>query len=187
MLRVTRRRGQRGAVAVEAALITPLLIVLLFGIIEFGLLFKDYLGVTSAARAGVRTASSEPRVGTFAQDAANQVLREGAALDPDDIDEVWVYDANAQGFPDARTDFVTCVKCYRYRPNAAGTAMVAYGTTTWSSTSMNACAGDPLRDQVGVYIKYEHPAIVGLFFDSFTLMDHSVMSLEPVTVSTGCK
>ena len=40
------RRTERGAVSVEAAITTPLLVALAFGIIEFGLLLKDDLGVT---------------------------------------------------------------------------------------------------------------------------------------------
>ena len=76
----SRRRSQQGAVAVEAAIITPLFILLVFGIIEFGMVFKDFLAVTSSVRAGARMASAEPRNLNFAQDAADQVAREGGAL-----------------------------------------------------------------------------------------------------------
>jgi len=46
----------RGVVSVEMALVAPILIVLLFGIIEFGLVIKDYLGINQAAREAARTA-----------------------------------------------------------------------------------------------------------------------------------
>ena len=37
--------GERGASAVEAALVAPVVFLLLFGIIEMGMLFKDYQSV----------------------------------------------------------------------------------------------------------------------------------------------
>ncbi len=52
-----RRARRAGGVTVEAALLTPLLITLLFGIIEFGFVFKDLLVVHQAAREGARLAA----------------------------------------------------------------------------------------------------------------------------------
>ncbi len=53
-----RRQSKRtGSVSVEAALLTPLLITLLFGIIEFGFIFKDLLLIHQGAREGVRVAA----------------------------------------------------------------------------------------------------------------------------------
>ena len=50
-------RGDRGATAVEFALVAPILILLVFGVIEYGLWFSDSLsarqGVREAARQGV--------------------------------------------------------------------------------------------------------------------------------------
>lgn len=50
-------RGNRGAALVEFAIVSVLLIMLVFGIIEFALLMKDYLTVNQAAREGARVAS----------------------------------------------------------------------------------------------------------------------------------
>ena len=63
------------ALVVEAAIVTPVVMVLLFGMIELGFVFKDYLAVAGAVRAGVRTASANPRVANFAQVAANKVAQ----------------------------------------------------------------------------------------------------------------
>lgn len=52
-----KERGERGAVAVEFALILPLLVLLLFGIIEFGQAYNAYITVTHAAREGARLAA----------------------------------------------------------------------------------------------------------------------------------
>lgn len=185
---VRRRRGQRGAVAVEAALITPVLIFLVFGMIDFGMLFKDYLAVTSATRAGARIASAEPRQAAFAQDAADQVLLEGSALNASDITAVWVYKAGTNGYPSGRSDFASCSTCVKFKPLlVSGVWTMKQQSSSWSATSQNACAGDVNRDSIGVYVKYAHDATVGLFFDTFDLQDHTVMSLEPVTATAGCR
>ena len=41
----------------EFALILPLLVVLLFGIIQFGIIFNNYVTLTDAVRAGAREAA----------------------------------------------------------------------------------------------------------------------------------
>jgi len=61
---------QRGAVAVEFALILPVLVVLLFAIIELGLGFQRFEAINAAAREGARVASL-PTTSTV--DACNRV------------------------------------------------------------------------------------------------------------------
>lgn len=46
--------GSRGQALLELALILPVLLLLVFGIIEFGRVFHAYLVVTQAAREGAR-------------------------------------------------------------------------------------------------------------------------------------
>lgn len=52
-----RRRSERGAVAVEFALLLPLLVVILFGIIAFGIALFRVVNYVSAAREGARYAA----------------------------------------------------------------------------------------------------------------------------------
>ena len=47
--------SDRGAAAVEFALVFPVLILMLIGIVEFGSVFNTQLMLTSAAREGART------------------------------------------------------------------------------------------------------------------------------------
>lgn len=51
------RRHRRAAAAVEMAIVTPILLTMLFGIIEYGWLFTVRQGVITAAREGARTAT----------------------------------------------------------------------------------------------------------------------------------
>src|SRR3712207_2982205 len=56
-------RSERGAVVVEAALVTPLLMALVLGIIEMAMLMKDDVALTSAVRNGGRIASANAGAG----------------------------------------------------------------------------------------------------------------------------
>lgn len=49
--------ADRGAAAVEAALVLPLLLLLVFGIVDFGRLLNAQIKVTEAAREGARVSS----------------------------------------------------------------------------------------------------------------------------------
>ena len=65
-----RRRGQSGASAVEFAIILPLLLVLVFGIIEFGLAFNRQQAFHAASREAARLVS----VGYSLSDVEQTVL-----------------------------------------------------------------------------------------------------------------
>jgi Flp pilus assembly protein TadG len=50
-------KRQKGASAVEFALIFPILIILVFGIFWVGIVYNNYIALTHAAREGVRLAA----------------------------------------------------------------------------------------------------------------------------------
>ena len=52
-----RLKKEKGAAAVEFALLLPLLVVIVFGITTFGFVYKEYIALTHAARDGVRLAA----------------------------------------------------------------------------------------------------------------------------------
>ncbi len=54
---MTWRRDDRGAVAVEFAFVLPLILILVFGIIDFGRILMAQISLTQAAREGVRLAA----------------------------------------------------------------------------------------------------------------------------------
>jgi Flp pilus assembly protein TadG len=70
-----RSRKQRGAALVEFALVLPLLLLLVFGIIEFGLVLYDKTVITNAsreaARYGIVWAPTKPTVSEIQAVAAN--------------------------------------------------------------------------------------------------------------------
>ncbi len=50
-------RSEKGQSMVEFALVLPILVMLLFGIIDFGRIFHTYLAIDHASREAARTAS----------------------------------------------------------------------------------------------------------------------------------
>ena len=65
------RVGDRGAAAVEFALLLPLLLLLVFGIIDFGRAINAQITLTQAARTGARLAAlGQPNVVSATQAAA---------------------------------------------------------------------------------------------------------------------
>lgn len=55
--RLSRTRRERGAAAVEMAIVMPLLVAMIIGIIDFSRIFNAELQLSQAAREGVRLAS----------------------------------------------------------------------------------------------------------------------------------
>lgn len=179
-------RDDRGVTAVEAALITPIFMLVIIAIIEYGLVFKDQLAVTSAVRAGARIASAEPRAATFATDAAAQVAREGSALDLSHAQALWVYQADASGHPvGAGGSFSSCsTNCDVFKWTGSSFAQVS---GSWNPLSQDACEGE--QDSVGVYLSFDHSSVTQIFFRTMTLSSYTVMRFEPIPAlqGGGCK
>ncbi|MCL4378161.1 MAG: pilus assembly protein [Actinobacteria bacterium] len=56
-LKIKKIKNQKGAAAVEFALILPILVTIVFGIFEFGIAFNNWISLTHAAREGARLAA----------------------------------------------------------------------------------------------------------------------------------
>ena len=100
-------RRERGAVLVEAALVFPVLFLVIFGIVEYALQFKDSLTLANAARAGVRSATIQPRQSTYLSAAEQAVVNGLGAVNKGDLvnAQIWIYKANpANGYPVASGD-----------------------------------------------------------------------------------
>jgi Flp pilus assembly protein TadG len=57
MRRMRHRRREEGQTIVEFVLVAPLLLMIVFGIVQFGIAFKNSIVVTDAVRAGARKAA----------------------------------------------------------------------------------------------------------------------------------
>jgi Flp pilus assembly protein TadG len=194
--RALRRRGQRGAVLVEAAFVLPILALMIFGILEWGFVLKDYQSLASATRSGARTASAEPRLAGFDTDAANAVATAMKALQgndtPQKLEIYWAdsgtglpWSSNAKSSDEALPTS-TCYRCSYYTWNAATAGWTAV-TQTWpasgSATAENACAGT--EDTMGVFLQVSHRMFTGMFGATKTLTDRTLIKLEPQPPTSG--
>lgn len=204
--RSRHRNGSRedGAVAVETAVVSMFLIILLMGIVEASFFFKDWITVSSASRAGARMGASQPKVASFATSTADQVTNTISGLPATSLTslEVWIYDAKAaDGLPASLGAGVVpsgnncTVKCLKYTWSVASSKLVPAAPTpgTWShgawttNSGQNACIGDPNRDSLGVYVKFPHFSPLGFFFQNAPVAESTMMWLEPYNPNSGCQ
>jgi Flp pilus assembly pilin Flp len=191
------RRDDSGAAAVEFALVASLLIILVFGIIEFSLVMRDVVSLGSATRTAARIASAEAGAGPcssgcapgtpssvpkLAQDASDAIQRAGLAMPKDSIDELWIYKVSPGGNGLPPNSCTT--NCVRFRWVDANDRFT-YQSGSWISTSIGACVGTdssglPKADAVGVLIKSTHKFLLPLFGTSLALQDRTVMQFEPL-------
>jgi len=92
-----RKNKRRAAAVVEMAVVLPLLLTILFGIIEFGWTFMIYQSITNAAREGCRVAvlegSTDSDINTRISQYMNLVklnsyqvnIQHATSLDPTEI------------------------------------------------------------------------------------------------------
>ena len=67
-------KSEQGQTMTEFALVLPILVVFLFGIIQFGIAFNNYVTITDAARAGARKAAVSREDANRVSDCQNAVL-----------------------------------------------------------------------------------------------------------------
>jgi Flp pilus assembly protein TadG len=81
----TRMKNEQGQTMTEFALVLPILVVLLFGIIQFGIAFNNYVTLTDAVRAGARKAAVSRNLSDPAGACKAAVLAAADNLDKTDL------------------------------------------------------------------------------------------------------
>lgn len=118
---------QRGQTATEFALVLPLFCLVLFGIIQFGIIFNNYVTLTDAVRAGARTAVVSRHEGNPAGTATARVQSAANGLDSADLQ----VSVNATAWEHGGD--VTVQASYPYEVNLLG-LVVAAGRLSSSTT-----------------------------------------------------
>jgi len=175
--RPTRR--ERGAAALEFALVAPLFLLVVFGGIEIGLMFRSHLALQDMSRGAARVASIQRN----APDADREILKRvvnGSPTLNGEVTKVIIFHAPtldatlpANCIDGSDNPISRAGVC-----NAYGTEFidVADGTTPVITTGLT----DTQREQwqnLGVYIEYDYTYVTG-FFDSITLSASTVEVVE---------
>jgi Flp pilus assembly protein TadG len=81
----TRMKNEQGQTMTEFALVLPILVVLLFGIIQFGIAFNNYVTLTDAVRSGARKAAVSRNLSDPAGACRAQVIAAAVNLDQTEL------------------------------------------------------------------------------------------------------
>ena len=149
----TRMRADDGAVAVEMALITPLLVLLLFGIIQFGIVLAQQVALGNGARQGARFGVVGARTCAQIQSEA-QAGASTIAMAPS---QVWVA---------------------VYRSDSA--SPVCAESQSGASTTTKPCLGSAVDDTITVTTRFDSSLIIpfGPNEPVFTLSSKGVFRCE---------
>jgi len=175
-----KRNRDSGAVAVETALVTGLLLLIVLGAFEYGMAFRSWFGLTASSREGARV---------------------GASVGPIEGADCAILEAAAAALSSTSANEVVNIRIFQH-PEATGTPSSLYRPAegdiedgeilrceNWFLTTSNAWTetdrdntGDD-RDWLGVEVTYEHAWITGFLFWNGTVQwsNDSVMRLEPLS------
>lgn len=150
------RQRDSGQSMVEFALILPILIAFIFGIVELGILFSVYIGMTNSAREAARAGSVYQYGGTpFTENSP----------------------ANIKTVDDLRLTYLSQVITNTINPLVNPTTALTR-TVTYTPTAPLT----PYRtgDTVVVQLEHDHPLFFGLFGrQKITIKATSAMRIEP--------
>lgn len=188
-------RSDRGAALIEAAIILPVLMVFLLGIIEFGLVYATGATATGASRTGARLA-----VATF---GPNKAAVTGSVQGPADLvaDQVSgdltaltsavpigmvIYKANSSGAPTGGYPSSTAsmsggctADCMRYTWNTSTKKFTPSGGPGWNLSTNDVCLPASTAS-VGVWVLIRHSYLTKLIGQYNFVEGRTVMRLEPL-------
>jgi Flp pilus assembly protein TadG len=125
-----KRTNERGAAAVELALVLPILVTLLFGIIECGRYYNAKVTLTHAAREGARTLA----LGGTPGDAQARVVATAGGLSGVSVSAPTACPTTVSASPPDATVTATV-------PFSFNIPFVPIGGTSISSTAVMRCGG----------------------------------------------
>lgn len=180
------RRTERGATLVEMALVLPILLLIIIGITEIGLYFKNYLTVSYASREGARVAAF---VGDSLDADCQILVAVGGLLGSANLEhlqkvEIFVADQDGtQTFGKTNTatlknggDPTACTE-----PAAPSDGW--FRTTNYPATNRNVTVAvdEPPLDIVGVRIYFTHNWATGFppFSGQANIDDSNINRVEP--------
>jgi len=205
---MARGEGDHGAALVETALITPILLVLLLAIFEYGILFRDKLTTTNAVTDATKFGAIQGPVltpgGASADYTVVNLARQNlAAIPPSWIKRVVVFKAGPSGLGDPLSQVPAACKtatsssagCNVYLVPEAFIQIEAGNTDYFKCGGPYtiACGWDPQNrrngpkvgnvEYLGVYIEISRPEFSNLIPKTERLEVAAIQRLEPGQLS----
>lgn len=200
MTRVRRLRSGRGQSLVEFTLILPVILTLVFGMLELGFAINHNTAIETASRQGARVGSElvngerscnmgvtansnlvDPQIIGAIEGA---LVSAGSPIDPSQVQSIKIFQANTDGTMSSKVNSWTY--SYRAGPLLAGAGQnldFVQGSANWDASTRCGSAPAP---SIGVRITYTYKfitplgAIVSAFSSAqITMTDQTVMALEP--------
>jgi Flp pilus assembly protein TadG len=180
------RRAERGATLVEMALVLPILLLIIIGITEIGLYFKNYLTISYASREGAR-------VGAFVGDSVDADCQILVALGEligtanlDRLEKIEIFIADQDGtqtFSKTNTatlkdggDPTACTE-----PSAPSDGWFRSTNYPAANRNVTVAVDEPPLDIIGVRIYFTHEWATGFppFSGEATIDESNINRLEP--------
>lgn len=192
MGRSQRDRSERGAALIEAALVTPVFLMVVFSLFEFGLLFRTKLTVENASREGARAASIQGNDAEADYYIVRTVEHALAAIDLQQLQYLVVFRATGvdDSLPAACATSSQAGLCNRYTAadffaeldDAGGvdTGLFRCGTldSSWCPTTRETDLSVG-TDFIGLHVEARYDYITGVFSGGTSLGETTILRLEP--------
>jgi hypothetical protein len=160
-----RHKGREiGANLVEFAIVMPIVILVLLGILETGVAFRDFLTVSNAAKEGVRVVAS------MGDDPTSDCVA---------LVEIEIFRADANGNQISGDTNTYSLQLGGDPADCGDWTVTQFG---WDPLDRNVVTGgSPPLDIAGVRVLYTHGWMTGFppFNGSFTIDEATVSRLEP--------
>ena len=188
-LRRRRAEGDRGAVLVEATLVLPVIMMLLWGILEFGFGWKDKITVETAARAGARTASNLGNNTLADYNALQTAVSALSSVPSANIDYIVIFNATTNGISTTcaagTSSSASAAQCNVYTPAMFTAASSNFGCGSgkydnyWCPTTRVVVQSSG-PSYVGVYVKIHRTLLTSQFGTMIpSITGNAIMRLEP--------
>ena len=199
-LKEARANGSRAAVMVEFVLIAPVFAVIMAGVLELGLAFRDTMTVSNALRSGARVGSNAGRERLADYTILKSIEAAMAEIPTARIQKIIVYRASTSNSAPTSSCLAIAVPtgsspagrndangvCNVYGPNSLALAETAFSGSCTGAPDQNWCPTSRQStqalgaDYLGIYMEVRYTYITKMFPGSgITIRDRAIMRLEP--------
>lgn len=179
-----RRRDESGVALVEAAIVLPLVMVLAFAVMEFGLLYSSAMDLKSATRAGARVGTATGVAPTTDHVILQTIRNSRGAIPEDGFNRIVIFNASNPSLGPSKEPHSSCkngLSSAIWQCNVYSSANFAddAGTIDLLSSGYHPDVRAVGSDSLGIWIDARHPMITGIFGAKAPIKDRVIMRLEP--------